>query len=233
MSERFLAILTGKQQVPIVDTGASGKVQVKIKDNYLLVKGDFKNLSSPLIASHFHNAGTGSNILPIEFELHPTLSQDGKSGTWNEKVPTHKKLTKREKEELRTGNYYINVHSQDHLFTGEIRGQLLPYVKCGSQYICSLQDNIEIGTLMATFNKNILTVSGAFSHLNSLFVSMSIFLEGEKLFSLNVKTDVPAASGTLTREGNSFKICNSLDISKFRIVLKTVSSEISAPFVEL
>ncbi len=141
-------------------------------------------------------------------------------------------MTRQEKEELRTGNCYINVHSQDHLFCGEIRGQLLPYVKCGSQYICNLQDNIEIGTLMATYNKNILALSGAFSHLNSIFVSMSIFLE-EKLFSLTVDTDIPAASGTLTRDLNSFSIFNSLNVNKLRVVLKTVSGEISAPLVKL
>jgi hypothetical protein len=241
--DKFLGILSGLQQVPVVEGKGTGKVQVKLKGKYLSVKGWFKNLSSPLVASHFHNDSVGLNVLPIEFELSPTLSEDGKSGTWNEKVPTHKKLTEKEKEQLLTGNYYINIHTQDHLFTGEIRGQLLPYEKCGSQYICNLYSDVdqgvgnlqttEIGTVIATLNGNKFTLSGAFSHLSSLFVSMHVVSENEKIFDLTVQTDVPAASGTLTRKDNSFLLSEVHDISKFSIVIRTVSEQISAPLVRL
>lgn len=237
---KYLALLSGLQQIPVVNTEAKGKVQVKLEENYLSVKGHFESLSSPLVASHFHHSGVGSNILPIEFELHPTLSADGKSGTWNEKIPTHKKqkLTEEEKEALRTGNYYINVHSQDHLFTGEIRGQLLPYVKCGSQYISNLRDGErEIGTFLASLNKNILTISGAFSHLTSLFVSLSINLDEVVVFGLNVNVDVPAASGTASRHDNRFCLSSTqyeaLENNLLQLVLTTQSSQISDPLLRL
>ena len=117
-SKTYEATLKGADEVPAVETDATGSVTVTVDGDSMHVTGQFSGLSSEYTASHIHKAVKGENGSPVQ-PLEPEIGDDNTSGTWNASY----KLDKSMLNALNGDSLYVNVHSADHK-SGEIRGQL-------------------------------------------------------------------------------------------------------------
>lgn len=116
----FEATLSGSNEVPEVQTDATGMVTVTLRGDSIHVKGEFSGLGSEYTASHIHKGAKGENGSPIQ-PLEPTLGADKTSGSWDATFS----LDEQNIAALKADSLYINVHSAEHK-PGEIRGQLSP-----------------------------------------------------------------------------------------------------------
>jgi hypothetical protein len=109
-------MLTGKEEVPAVQTEATGSGTITIgADN--TVSGSVTTKGIEGIAAHIHVAAPGKNGPPI------VTLEKGSDGVWS--VPKGSKLTAEQLASYKAGELYVNVHSAAHK-GGEIRGQLQP-----------------------------------------------------------------------------------------------------------
>lgn len=119
----FTADLSGANVVPPVDTTATGWAVAILSGRLLQVDGAFSGLSSDLAVAlrggvHIHHA-VADDIGPILFQL----DHDGvRSGTFSGVFS----LDDLQIQQLRDGEFYVQVHSVDH-GAGELRGQLLEH----------------------------------------------------------------------------------------------------------
>jgi hypothetical protein len=108
--------LTGAEEVPPVNTQASGVSRVAvIGDKTIIGTVEISNLNAT--AAHIHQAPRGQNgpvIIP--------LVKTGEN-VWS--VPGNTLLTSAQFDAYRSGNLYVNVHSAANP-NGEIRAQLKP-----------------------------------------------------------------------------------------------------------
>ena len=136
---KFLAYLSGAQEVPTVDTQGSGRIKVKFAKDLSSVGVDVKvkNLTGNLVAAHFHCGLPGTNG-PVAFGLISPgdLTFDGKrirgrldnsdftgadcTGAVGRPVSNIAALAFAMEE----GLIYLNLHT-DAVPSGEIRGQLM------------------------------------------------------------------------------------------------------------
>jgi hypothetical protein len=107
--------LSGAEEVPAVETAATGKGTITVKDDKT-VSGTVTTTGVEGIAAHIHLAAPGKNGPPI---ITLTKTADG----WS--VPAGSKLTDEQYASFKAGELYVNVHSAAHK-PGEIRGQLKP-----------------------------------------------------------------------------------------------------------
>jgi hypothetical protein len=108
--------LAGNQEVPPVNTQASGSGTIKVADDRS-VSGSVTTTGVNGTAAHIHQGAAGQNgpvILP--------LTKTGPS-TWS--VPAGARLTDAQYAAYKAGNLYVNVHS-DANKGGEVRAQLKP-----------------------------------------------------------------------------------------------------------
>ncbi len=110
----YKAKLTGKQEVPAVETNASGSARFEVKQN-MSISGTVNTDNIQGVAAHIHEGAAGANG-----DVAIPLTKKG-SNQWT--VPDGVKLTAAQMDALKAGNLYVNVHSQAHP-GGEIRGQL-------------------------------------------------------------------------------------------------------------
>jgi CHRD domain len=109
-------MLTGKEEVPAVQTEATGSGTITVgADN--TVSGSVTTKGVEGIAAHIHVAPPGKNGPPI------VTLEKGADGMWS--VPKGSKLTAEQLASYKAGELYVNVHSAAHK-GGEIRGQLKP-----------------------------------------------------------------------------------------------------------
>ena len=108
--------LSGKDEVPAVETQASGTGTIKVAADKS-VTGSIKTKGIEGIAAHIHQAAAGKNGPPII-----SLEQSAE-GEWS--VPKDSKLTDEQLAAYKAGELYVNVHSAAHK-NGEIRAQLKP-----------------------------------------------------------------------------------------------------------
>ncbi len=124
------AALSGANEVPPVQTAATGSVSVVVfpgaaaAPDTVIVGGSFSGLESDYnasIGSHLHGGAAGANG-PVRYSLTPTLGSDNRSGTFN---PSQNRIAVRKTfaDSLRSGLVYVNIHTVDNA-SGEIRGQL-------------------------------------------------------------------------------------------------------------
>ncbi|SOD42024.1 CHRD domain-containing protein [Nitrosovibrio sp. Nv4] len=106
--------LSGDQEVPPVQTSASGSGAITVEDNKS-VKGKITTSDIKGTGAHIHEGAVGKNG-PDIITLKKTADNE-----WS--VPSDAQLTDAQYDAFKAGNLYINVHSDAHK-SGEIRGQL-------------------------------------------------------------------------------------------------------------
>jgi hypothetical protein len=108
--------LTGKEEVPAVETAATGTGTITVGADKS-ISGSVTTKGIDGIAAHVHQAAAGKNGPPI------VALEKGSDGAWN--VPQGSKLTDEQYASYKAGELYVNVHSAAHK-GGEIRAQLKP-----------------------------------------------------------------------------------------------------------
>jgi len=115
---KLAATLSGKNEVPPVQTPADGSAEMTLDtaSRTLTWTVTFQGLSAELRAAHFHGQASMTENAPI---VVPIAKRDDKSPFKGSKV-----LTPEQVEALLAGRWYINVHTATHP-PGEIRGQVV------------------------------------------------------------------------------------------------------------
>jgi len=119
------AELSSINEVPFIQTEASGKGLITVSGTNITVSGAFQGLSSPFAfqvagGAHLHEAGITSNG-GIAIPLTPNVEEGDTSGVFgNEQI----EATSDQIEALLNGQMYFNIHSETYL-SGELRGQVL------------------------------------------------------------------------------------------------------------
>lgn len=114
MAGEISTTLTGDQEVPPVQTSASGKGTIKVEDDKS-VRGTITTSDINGTGAHIHEAAPGKNG--------PDIISLKKTGDNEWSVPNGSKLSDAQYDAFKAGNLYINVHSEANP-NGEIRGQL-------------------------------------------------------------------------------------------------------------
>lgn len=117
----FKATLTGAQQVPPVQTDATGTADLTYDPATRLITWSviYNGLSGPATMAHFHGpAAEGKNGPPVIW-----LAEKG--ATVASPIKGQATLTPEQAQQLMAGEWYINVHTQANP-NGEIRGQVTP-----------------------------------------------------------------------------------------------------------
>lgn len=117
--------LRGDQEVPAVETNATGQGTARLENDTLTLQGSFEGLGSDLLAiegspAHIHQAPAGENG-PIVFVVDVTPNADNRSGTFQGTFA----LTETQAQAFRDGLFYLNIHTESFP-AGELRGQLEP-----------------------------------------------------------------------------------------------------------
>ncbi|SHM11857.1 CHRD domain-containing protein [Nitrosospira sp. Nsp11] len=115
--------LSGDQEVPPVQTSASGSGTITVDDDRS-VKGTITTSDLKGTGAHIHEGAVGKNGPDII-----TLKKSS-DNEWS--VPGDAKLTDAQYDAYKAGNLYVNVHS-DANKSGEIRGQLKRDLGAGSR----------------------------------------------------------------------------------------------------
>jgi hypothetical protein len=116
----FTVELTGAQQVPPVQTSGTGTANITYDPSTQKVTWSitYSGLSSPVTMAHFHNAVAGKDGPVVIW-----LSKRG--GSAASPITGEATLTAAQAQQFVAGEWYVNVHSQNHP-GGEIRGQVTP-----------------------------------------------------------------------------------------------------------
>jgi hypothetical protein len=130
----FVAVLTGDEEVPAVDTEASGFavfsfVKVFGRSRLITARADF-NLSGPPIGAHIHNAIAGeTGEIVLDYSNGVIFSGPILNVNVNSAADLEGPLAGLTLQDLRAameaGETYINVHTELNP-DGEIRGQITP-----------------------------------------------------------------------------------------------------------
>lgn len=115
--EHFAAFLTGDQEVPAVGTNASGVARFSLDGTTLAYEVAVRDIAD-ITASHIHMGAPGVNG-PVVYPLF-TGAGDFDPGS---PISGTLMLTEDQANDLRAGNYYVNVHTVGYP-AGEIRGQI-------------------------------------------------------------------------------------------------------------
>lgn len=116
--------LSGAQEVPAVETSATGSATATLSGSTLTVAGEFSGLSSPVVevarsSGHIHQAPAGSNgdvIFPLVVSM-----TDDTSGTFSLST----ELNAEQVTAYNAGEFYLNFHTETNQ-GGELRGQIVP-----------------------------------------------------------------------------------------------------------
>jgi hypothetical protein len=112
-----MVTLTGANEVPAVDTKATGTATITVKPDRTVTARVTVSGMTPT-AAHIHEAAAGANG--------PVIVPFTKSGDNAFAAPDGAKMTEAQYEAFKAGRTYVNVHS-DANKAGEIRAQLKGY----------------------------------------------------------------------------------------------------------
>lgn len=118
--KKFTAKLSGKDEVPPVDTTATGMAQFQLSSDGKEINYDLTttNLQGFMMA-HIHQGKTGENGQPVA----PLSMGKGKLTSSDLQGPLSGKQLSDLVGVMSNGGAYVNVHTQQHQ-DGEIRGQI-------------------------------------------------------------------------------------------------------------
>ena len=119
--QSFKVTLTGAQQVPPVQTSATGTADLSYDPATRVVTWSvtYSGLSGPATMAHFHGpAAAGKNGPPVIW-----LTEKGKPV--ESPIKGQATLTPEQAQQFNAGEWYINVHTQANP-GGEVRGQVVP-----------------------------------------------------------------------------------------------------------
>jgi len=119
--KKFAAKLSGKDEVPPVDTAATGMAQFQLSSDGKELTYDLTttNLQGFMMA-HIHQGKAGENGQPVA----PLSMGKGKITSSDLQGPLSGKQLKDLVGLMSNGGAYVNVHTQQHQ-DGEIRGQIM------------------------------------------------------------------------------------------------------------
>jgi hypothetical protein len=116
--------LTGAAEVPAVSTTGTGTLNATYNDQTNILTFDLTwNLGNPndqVTGIHFHGPATPFETAPVAIPI--TGFTSNASGSLSQVT---RKLTDDEEEDLKSGLWYINIHSSTYS-NGELRGNLIP-----------------------------------------------------------------------------------------------------------
>ena len=120
-SQSIKVALSGTQQVPPVQTTATGTADLTYDPGTRVLTWNlnYSGLSGPATMVHFHGPADASKNGPPVIWLSP------KGSPVQVPVKGEATLTPEQAQQFSAGEWYINVHTQDHQ-AGEIRGQVTP-----------------------------------------------------------------------------------------------------------
>lgn len=126
---RFRALLAGDNEVPAVESRASGEVTATLVGNQLTLSGEFTGLRSKVLTAlaggaHLHRGYAGQNGSVEQPLTIMYADNDSTSGTFAAGSNTYT-LTTSQRLALLNRQMYVNIHSTVRP-GGELRGQLLP-----------------------------------------------------------------------------------------------------------
>jgi hypothetical protein len=174
----FRAALTGAQEVPAINSPATGRI-VLTHDGLgnVTVSGSFNNLVDDLNTAiaggmHLHSGMAGTNA-GVDFVLTPTVSADNRSAVLAPAANTFA-FSPAQIETLFNRGYYVNVHSLAFA-SGELRGQVLPlartYLGTNLAGVNEVQPVVSpaVGNVQFEITGNKLVVTGGFAGLDGDF----------------------------------------------------------------
>lgn len=114
--------MSGNQEVPIRESGASGKISIWYDkcDKLLKYTVTWKNLSGDIVGAHIHGPAARGVNASIKHDF-AALIPKSTSGTFTNAVKVDGVALV--EESLLQGLYYLNIHTSKYP-GGEIRGQL-------------------------------------------------------------------------------------------------------------
>ena len=117
----FKVTLTGAQQVPPVQTSATGTADLSYDPATRVVTWSVtcSGLSGPPTMAHFHGPAAAGKNGPVAI----WLTEKGKPAA--SPIKGQATLTPEQAQQFNAGEWYINVHTQANP-GGEIRGQVVP-----------------------------------------------------------------------------------------------------------
>jgi CHRD domain len=119
--ESFKVLLSGAQSVPSVQTAGTGSADITYDPATRKVTWSitYSGLSSPTTMAHFHGPAPAGKNGPVVIWLSTKGSPPASP------ITGEATLTPEQAQQFAAGDWYINVHTQDHP-AGEIRGQVVP-----------------------------------------------------------------------------------------------------------
>ena len=128
-SQTFTAKLSGKDEVPPVNTQATGMAQLQLSSDGKEINYDLTatNLNGFMMA-HIHQGKAGENGQPVA----PLSMEKGKITSSDLKGPLAGKQISDLADLMKNGGAYVNVHTQQNQ-NGEIRGQIMSGSSSGGQ----------------------------------------------------------------------------------------------------
>jgi hypothetical protein len=119
--KKFTAKLSGKDEVPAVDTAATGMAQFQLSSDGKEINYDLTTTSlQGFMMAHIHQGKTGENGQPVA----PLSMGKGKITSSDLQGPLSGKQLSDLVGLMSNGGAYVNVHTQQHQ-DGEIRGQIM------------------------------------------------------------------------------------------------------------
>jgi hypothetical protein len=128
-SQAFTAKLSGKDEVPPVNTQATGMAQFQLSSDGKEINYDLTatNLNGFMMA-HIHQGKAGENGQPVA----PLSMGKGKITSSDLKGPLAGKQISDLADLMKNGGAYVNIHTQQNQ-NGEIRGQIMSGSSSGGQ----------------------------------------------------------------------------------------------------
>lgn len=210
----YTAQLSGTNEVPAIETSASGLVTATLNGDQLSIEGSFENLSSDYAASHIHIGAAGENG-GVLTALSADINADNISGSYTASNNMFT-LTAEQVDLLNNEGLYINIHSAN-FGSGELRGQLIANVT--TDFVAQLNGSNEVpsivtsasGMVTATLNGSELVVEGMFENLSGDYAASHIHSgmagqSGGVVVALSPTINADNTSGTFEAANNTFQL---------------------------